>query len=329
MTVPKRVFVTRRIPEAGLALLRARKDVRMTLFPKDRAISRTELLKGVKGTDALLCLLTEKIDKGVLDAAGPQLKLVSNFAVGFDNVDVPACAARGVMVTNTPGVLTDAVAEHAFALMMAICRRVPESERFLRAGKYKGWGPLMLLGMELKGKTLGVLGLGRIGAGVAHRAAKGMGMKIMYYDVRRNEQFEKDYGATFGSVEAVMAASDVVSVHVPLLPTTRHLIDARKLALMKKSAYLINTSRGPIVDEKALVAVLKKKRIAGAALDVFENEPALAPGLAKLENVVLTPHTASATNEARDAMARLAAQAVLDVFDGKTPQYVVLPQKPS
>jgi glyoxylate reductase len=325
----KRVFVSRRIPEAGLELLRARKDVKMTLFPKDRAISRAELLKGVKGMDALLCLLTEKIDKGVLDAAGPQLKLVSNYAVGYDNVDVPTCASRGVMVTNTPGVLTDAVAEHAFALMMAICRRVPESDRFTRAGKYKGWGPLMLLGMELKGKTLGVLGLGRIGAGVAHRAAKGMGMKITYYDVRRNEQFEKDYGATYGTVEEVLATSDVVSVHVPLLPTTRHLIDAKKLALMKKTAYLVNTSRGPIVDEKALVAALRKKTIAGAALDVFENEPALAPGLAKLENVVLTPHTASATNEARDAMARLAAQAVLDVFDGKTPQYVVLPQKPS
>lgn len=327
MTAPKRVFVTRRIPEAGLSLLRARKDVRVTLFPKDRGISRTELLKGVKGIDALLCLLTEKIDKGVLDAAGPQLKLVSNYAVGFDNVNVPACASRGVMVTNTPGVLTDAVSEHAFALMMAICRRVPESDRFTRAGKYKGWGPLMLLGMELKGKTLGVLGLGRIGAGVAHRAARGMGMKIMYYDVRRNEQFEKDYGATFGTVEQVLSTSDVVSIHVPLLPTTRHLIDAKKLALMKKSAYLVNTSRGPIVDEKALVAALRKKAIAGAALDVFENEPALAPGLVKLDNVVLTPHTASATNEARDAMARLAAQAVLDVFDGKTPQYVVMPSK--
>ncbi len=329
MATTKRVFVTRRIPEAGLTLLRARKDVKVTLFPKDRAISRAELLKGVKGADALLCLLTEKIDKGVLDAAGPQLKLVSNYAVGYDNVDVPTCASRGVMVTNTPGVLTDAVAEHAFALMMAICRRVPESDRFTRAGKYKGWGPLMLLGMELKGKTLGILGLGRIGAGVAHRAAKGMGMKIAYYDVRRNEQFEKDYGATYGTVEEVLATSDVVSIHVPLLPTTRHLIDAKKLALMKKTAYLVNTSRGPIVDEKALVAALRKKTIAGAALDVFENEPALAPGLAKLENVVLTPHTASATNEARDAMARLAAQAVLDVFDGKTPQYVVLPQKPS
>jgi glyoxylate reductase len=325
MPVLRRVFVTRRIPDAGLDLLRARKDIRLTLFPLDRAINRAELLKGVKGVDALLCLLTEKIDKGVIDAAGSQLKIVSNYAVGFDNVDLAACAARNVTVTNTPGVLTDAVAEHAFALMMSICRRIPESDRFTRAGKYKGWGPLMLLGMELKGKTLGVLGLGRIGAGVAHRAAKGMGMNIMYYDVRRNEEFEKEYGATYGTVEEVLEESDVVSIHVPLLPATRHLINAERLALMKRTAYLINTSRGPIVDELALTEALARKRIAGAALDVFENEPALAPGLAKLENVVLTPHTASATVEARDAMATLAAQAILDVLDGKTPQNVVQP----
>lgn len=327
MPPKKRVFVTRRIPEAGLELLRVRKDVELTVYGKDTAIPRASLLKGVKGADAVLSLLTERIDDELLDAAGPQLRIVSNMAVGFDNVDIPACAKRGVMVSNTPGVLTDAVAEHAFALMLAICRRIPESDRFLRAGKYMGWGPLMLLGTELKGKTLGILGLGRIGAGVAHRAVRGMGMKVAYYDVRRNEQFEKDYGATFGTVEEVLAAADVVSVHVPLLPTTRHLIDAKKLLLMKKTAYLVNTSRGPIVDEKALVAALKKKVIAGAALDVFENEPALAPGLAKLENVVITPHTASATIEARSAMAKLAAQAVIDALDGKTPQYVVMPNK--
>jgi len=317
------VFVTRRIPEAGLALLKSRKDLTVRIYPGDRAIPRTELLKGVKGATAVLSLLTDKIDAKVLDTAGKQLKIVSNYAVGYDNLDLTALEERGVLATNTPGVLTDAVAEHAIALMFAAARRIPESDRFTRTGKYKGWGPLMLLGMQLKGKTLGILGLGRIGQGVAERAAKGLGMKIVYYDVRRDEAFEKSTGATFCTVEDLLKTSDIVSVHVPLLPTTRHLIGAKQFKMMKKTAILVNTSRGPIIDEKALVAALKSKKIAAAALDVFENEPALAPGLAKCENVILTPHTASATNEARDAMATMASQAILDAIDGKTPSNLV------
>jgi glyoxylate reductase len=320
MSTPFKVFVTRRLPDAGLDLLRARKDIELRVFEKDRVITRKELLAGVKGRHAVLALLTEKIDAELMDAAGPQLKLVSNYAVGFDNIDLDAAAERNVVVTNTPGVLTDAVAEHAVALMMSVCRRVPESDRFTRAGKYKSWEPMLLLGMQLKGKTLGVIGLGRIGSGVAERAAKGMGMKVLYNDMKRDENFEKDLGAVYASTEDVLRQADVVSIHVPLLPSTKHLIDAEKLALMKKTAYLINTSRGPIVDEKALVAALKAKTIAGAGLDVFENEPKLAPGLAKLDNVVLTPHTASATIEARSAMAELAAQAIIDVLDGRPPK---------
>lgn len=323
MNMPSKIFVTRRIPAAGIDLLRARPDVELVVHDDDKAIGRQALLDGVRGASGIFALLTEHIDDEVLDAAGPSLKVVANMAVGFDNIDLVACAARGVTVANTPGVLNDAVAEHTFALMMAVCRRICESDRFTRAGKYDGWGPLMLLGTELKGKTLGVIGLGRIGMGVAERAHRGMGMKVLYNDVKRNEQFEGELGAVYGTVEEVLKDADVVSLHVPLLPSTRHLIDAGKLAMMKKTAYLINTSRGPIVDEPALVEALRAGVIAGAALDVFENEPALAPGLAELENVVLTPHTASATVEARSAMARMAAQAIADVLDGKIPQNVV------
>ena len=319
-----RIFVTRRIPDAGLALLKSRKDVSLTVFPEDRAIPRAALIKGVKGASVIVSLLTDKIDGAVLDAAGPQLKVVANYAVGFDNIDLAACAKRGVKVVNTPGVLSNAVAEHTFALMMAVTRRIPEADKYLRAGKYKGWAPMGFLGMGLQGKTLGVIGLGRIGKGVVDRAARGMGMKIMYYDVKRDSAFEQEEpGTVYATIDAILRKADVISIHVPLLPSTHHLINAKKLALMKKTAYLINTSRGPIIDEKALVAALKKGRIAGAALDVFENEPALASGLAELPNVVLTPHIASATIGARSDMAQLAAQGALDVLDGKTPANMV------
>ncbi|MBI4457421.1 D-glycerate dehydrogenase [Candidatus Uhrbacteria bacterium] len=318
-----KIFVTRKIPAVGLDMLAGRAGLEVDVYQKDRVIPRRELLKRIRGCAGVLTLLTEKVDQEFLEAAGPQLKVVANMAVGYDNIDVHACKNAGVAVANTPGVLTDAVAEHAFALMMAIARRIVESDKFLRAGKYEAWGPLLLLGTQLKGKTLGVVGLGRIGAGVAERAAKGMGMKVLYNDVKRNEDFERSVGAEFAAVEDILRRSDFVSIHVPLLPATRHLVDAAKLAMMKPTAYLVNTSRGPIVDEKALVAALKSKRIAGAALDVFEFEPKLAPGLAKLDNVVITPHTASATFEARSAMAELAAQAILDALDGKTPKNLV------
>lgn len=317
-----RVFVTRRIPEEGLNLLRGKVD--LEVWKEDRVIPREELLKRVKGVDALLPLLTDKIDASVMDAAGPQLKIISNYAVGYDNIDVKAATERKIMVTNTPGVLTEAVAEHTFALLMAIARRIPESDRFTRAGKYKGWEPMLLLGTELQRKILGVVGLGRIGSRVAEMAAKGMGMKVIYHDPKRDEKFEKEFKAKFcKDLPDLLKEADFVSLHVPLLPATRHLIGEKELKAMKKTAYLINTSRGPVVDEEALVSALKKGWIKGAALDVYEKEPKLAPGLTKLENVVLAPHTASATIEARGAMARLAAQAILDVFAGKKPENLV------
>ncbi|HJV33230.1 MAG TPA: D-glycerate dehydrogenase [Patescibacteria group bacterium] len=316
-----KIFVTRKIPKVGIDLLKA-SGHQVRVWPKSAVIPRKELLKGAKGAEAVLSLLTDKIDDAFFDAAGRQLKIVANYAVGYDNFDLAAFKRRGVLAANTPGVLNGAVAEHAVALMFAVAKRIPESDRFTRAGKYKGWEPELLLGTELAGKTLGILGLGRIGAGVAKRA-KGMDMDVLYYDVKRNEAFEKELGAKYATVEELLGSADVVSLHVPLLPSTRHLIDAKRLKTMKRTAILVNTSRGPVIDEKALVAALKARRIGGAGLDVYENEPKLAPGLAKLPNVVLTPHTASATVETRDAMARLAAQAVLDALAGKTPTNLV------
>jgi glyoxylate reductase len=309
----------------GLKLLRRNKKIKLDVFSDDKVIPRRELLRRVKGCYAILPLLTDQIDEEVLDAAGPELKIVSNYAVGYDNIDVPACVDRGIVVTNTPGVLTDAVTEHTIALITSLARRIPESDRFTRAGKYRGWEPMLFLGTQLKGKTIGIVGLGRIGQEVAARAAGGLGMDIMYYDIARNRDFEQAYGARRGKLDAIVKEADVITLHVPLLASTHHLIDNRRLNMMKKEAYLINTSRGPIVDEAALVSALKKKRIAGAALDVFENEPKIAAGLTKLDNVILTPHTASATIETRSAMADMAAQAILDVLAGHQPKHIVKP----
>lgn len=317
-----KILLTRAIPEAGLSLLKARQDVELVVAPQDAVIPRKKLLAAAKGCHAILQMLTDKMDAELFDAAGPQLKIIANYAVGYDNIALQEAAKRGILIANTPGVLSNAVAEHTFALLLAAAKRITESDRFTRAGKYTGWAPMLLLGTELSGKTLGIIGLGRIGTSVATMAVA-LGMKVLYQDVRRDEAFEKAVGATPASFDDVLAKSDFVSIHVPLLPTTRHLIDTAALAKMKPTAYLINTSRGPIVDEAALVAALKAKRIAGAALDVYENEPKLAPGLAKLPNVVLTPHTASATIETRSEMAKLAAQAILDVLDGKMPPNLV------
>ena len=307
------VFVTRKIPGKALALLRRQAEVRV--YPHDRIIPRKELLIGVRWCDALLCLLTDKINRQVLKA-NPRLKIVANYAVGYDNIEVSYAKKKGIVITNTPGTLEHAVAEHAFALLLAAARNIPQADAFMRAGRYRRWEPLLFIGTELQGKILGIVGLGRIGAGVAQRAA-GMGMKVQYYDVRRNPEFEKKYQASYRSLKSLLLSADFVSLHVPLLPSTRHLIGTSELSWMKKSAYLINTSRGAVVDEKALVAALRRKQIAGAALDVYEREPKLTSGLTKLPNVILTPHIASATIEARTAMSELAARNILAVLQGK------------
>ena len=271
----------------------------------------------LKGADAVLSLLKVKIGAKEMKSAGFKLKVVSNYAVGVDNIDLDAARKSDVVVTNTPDVLTTAVANHTMALMYAVTRRIVEADKFVRQGKFKGWEPDLMLGMELQGKTLGLVGHGRIGCEVATKAQQALGMKVIYYDAFRDKKKEKKCGISFSTLSGLLKKADLVSLHVPLLPSTRHLIGAKELKMMKKTSYIVNTSRGPVINEKALVSALKRGVIAGAALDVFEKEPKLTSGLAKLDNVVLTPHIASATIEAREEMAVVAAKNIINVLEEK------------
>ncbi len=320
MRRPK-VLVTRRIPEEALRLLSSHFEV--DYRGKDTAIPRSEFLRKIKDKEGLLCVLTERVDQQLLDAA-PKLKIVSTYSVGFDHIDVPACTKKGVLATNTPGVLTETTADFTWALLLAAARRVVEGDTYMRAGRYKGWDPLMILGSDVHGKTLGVVGFGRIGQAVARRA-KGFAMNVLYYDVQRVfPEIEADLGARFAELKDLLRQSDFVSLHAALDARTRHLIDAKALASMKPSAYLINAARGPMVDEAALVKALKAGRLRGAALDVYEREPKMAAGLAKLPNVVLAPHLASASLETRLKMGMMAAQALVDALAlGKSPAHPV------
>ncbi|KKS44535.1 D-glycerate dehydrogenase [Candidatus Azambacteria bacterium RIFOXYD1_FULL_42_11] len=315
-----KIYVTRMVPQSGIEALKS-KGYEVAVNPEDRVLTKEELIGALKGQnyDALYCLLTDKVDSEVMDAFGPQLKIIANMAVGFDNIDTLEAKKRGIMVANTPGVLTDTVAEHAFALMLSIAHRIPESDKFARAGKYVGWAPMLLLGNDLSGKTLGVVGLGRIGSRVAHHAVSGFDMKVLYNDVNRNEEFEKEFNAIYLPLDDLLKQSDFISIHVPLLETTRHLINAEKLKLMKPAAYLVNTSRGPVIDEAALAIALANKTIKGAALDVFEFEPKITPELLLLDNVILTPHIASATEETRSKMSELAAANIIEALEGRNP----------
>jgi glyoxylate reductase len=320
-----KVYVTRMIPERGIKMLKE-KGYEVDISTKDGVLTKDELISALRAKpyEAVLCLLTDTIDKDVFNAAAPSAKIFSNYAVGFNNIDVPEARGRGIMITNTPGVLTETVAEHTFALILAIASRIVEADAFTRAGKYTGWAPLMFLGSDVSHKTLGILGAGRIGSRVAHHGKHGFDMNVIYYDVKRNEEIEKTTGASYRDTpEAVLKEADVVSIHVPLLDSTRHLINRDRLAMMKPTAYIVNTSRGPVVDEAALVLALKNNVIKGAALDVFENEPKLAPGLVELPNVVITPHIASATEETRSKMSEMAAQAIIDALEGRKPVNLV------
>lgn len=320
--MPK-VFVTYDIPGSGVKRLKD-KGYKVTQRKSRELISRKELLAGVKGMDGVFCMLTERIDDAVLKAAGKQLKIVANYAVGFDNVDLAAAKKRGIVVTNTPSdKVNEAVAEHTFALMMALARRIPEADLYAKAKKYSGWNPWLMTGTDLYGKVMGIIGAGRIGSAAARRAVKGFGMKLVYADTRKNEALEKELGAVWVNQQKLLEISDFVSLHVPLLPSTQHLISTAQFASMKKTAFLVNTARGPVVDEKALLRALKTKRIAGAALDVFECEPAIDCDvtdnleLKSFPNVILTPHIASATVEAREDMSRIAAENLIAVLSGK------------
>jgi glyoxylate reductase len=261
----------------------------------------------------------------VLDAAGPQCRIVANFAVGYNNFDLAAATERGVILTNTPGVLDDATATLAMTLLLACARRLVEADRFVRAKKWRGWAPLFFIGLDVDGKTLGIAGLGRIGRNVA-RKARAFDMKILYSDVRRDEAFERETGARHVDKETLLRESDFLSLHVPLLPETKHYIGARELRLMKPTAVLINASRGPVVDEKALVAALREKTIWGAGLDVFEDEPQLAPGLAELENVIVVPHIASGTIDTRRRMGEIAVRNIVQGLRGEAPETCVNPE---
>jgi len=289
----------------------------MEVNPEDRVFSREELLANVRGRDAVLCLLTDLIDGEVLDAARGA-KIFANYAVGYDNLDIPAATQRGIWLSNTPGVLTEATAEMAWALLFAVARRVVEADNWNRAGNFRGWGPLDFLGQGIGGKTLGIIGAGRIGQCFARRA-KGFEMTILYHSTRRKPDFEKECDAVFVDLDTLLCRSDFVSLHVPLLPETRHLLGEREFRLMKPSAILINTSRGPVVDEKALVEALRKKLIWAAGLDVYEREPEIEEGLKELDNVVLASHIGSATIEARTSMAMMAAQNIVSVLKGGKP----------
>ncbi|MGO1319579.1 MAG: 2-hydroxyacid dehydrogenase [Galactobacter sp.] len=310
-----KVVVTGRIPEPALASLRAHHEV--DAWDEPNAIPREELLHRAAGADAIATLLTEKVDAEFLDAAGPQLKVVANVAVGYDNIDVAACKDRGVQATNTPGVLTEATADIAFGLTLMATRRLAEGDRLIRSGASWKWGMFFLLGAGLQGKTFGVIGMGGIGRATARRA-KAFGMKIVYQSrSAQPAEVEQELDARRVDLDELLAISDVVSVHCPFTPQTHHLLGAKQFAAMKDSAYLINTARGPIVDEAALAVALRDGIIAGAGLDVYENEPLVEPGLLDLENVSLAPHLGSATVETRTAMANLAAQNVLAVLAGE------------
>ncbi len=318
----KNIFVTRRIPQPGLDML---KDFDMTMNPEDRVLTKDELIAGSKGRDGVLCLLTDPITAEIMDAL-PTVKIFANYAVGFNNIDVEAATKRKVAITNTPGVLTDTTADFAWTLLMAAGRRLVEADKFCRAGKFDGWGPMMLLGHDIHHKTLGIVGMGRIGQAVAQRA-RGFEMKVLYTDeVRLAPEREKELNATFTSLEQLLKESDFVSLHVPLMPSTKHLISRKQLGMMKPNAVLVNTSRGPVVDEKALVDALRSKVIFAAGLDVYEAEPALAPGLAELDNVIIPPHIASATTDTRTKMATMAAGNLVAFFKGERPPNIVNPE---
>lgn len=320
-----RVLVTRSFPGPGLSILHEQ-GYEVDLYEKDDVIARKELLKRVKGTDALLCLLTDKIDDEVMGAAGKSLKVIANYAVGFDNIDLVAAKKRGIIVTNTPvPEMTESVAEFTMTLLLSLCKRVCEADPFTRAGKYTGWSPNLFLGMDLKGKKLGIIGAGRIGTRVAEIARFGFGMSIIYTSRMPDPDLSTRLSAPFLPLDQVLQKADVISLHVPLTAETKHLISTEALSLMKKEAFLLNTSRGPVVDEKALLRALKTGRIAGAGLDVYEAEPAIDADpsdrleLRALPQVVMTPHIASATTQTREAMGRLAAANVVAVLSGEKP----------
>jgi glyoxylate reductase len=305
------VFITRMIPEAGLALLRKEAEVEVWSGPEDEAPSKREIIDGIKKADVLLCLVTEEIDRAVMEA-NPKLFGIADYAVGYNNVDVETATQLGIPVTNTPGVLTDTTADLTWALILSVARNIVQGHQYVKEGRFKIWRPSLLLGTDVsaggsgKPKTLGIVGFGRIGQAVFKRS-KGFNMRVLAYDPFQKEAIERTEGVAYRELSDLLRESDFITLHTSLSEKTHHLIGEKEFSMMKPTAYLINASRGPIMDEKALVKALREKRIAGAGLDVYENEPGLAPGLMECENVVLLPHLGSASRETRDKMATMAA----------------------
>jgi glyoxylate reductase len=319
--MPK-IFVTRKIPGDSLEKLKE-SGYEVSISDVDRPLTPEELLEGIKGADAILSLLTDKIDGDVMDAAGPQLKIISNYAVGFDNIDTAAAAKRGIIVTNTPSdEVNEAVAEHTWALILALARRVVEADEATRHGAYRGWEPDIFLGTSMIGKTLGIVGLGRIGSMVARRA-KGYNMTVLYNKHEPDLKAEQELGVKFVSMDELLEKSDFVTLHVPLTPETRHLMNKDAFAKMKKGSYLVNTARGSVVDERDLITALAEAKLAGAALDVFDNEPNISPEIINNQRVITTPHIASATWEARLKMGEQAVSAIINTLGGTKPQNMV------
>ena len=311
-----KVLVTGIIPEEVMNLIQSEHEVEAN--EEDRPIERERLLRAINDKDGLLCMITDTIDAALLERA-PRLKMIANYGVGFNNIDLEAATKKSILVSNTPGVLTDATADTTFALILATARRVAEGDRQTRQGEFRFWAPFHFLGHEVSGKTLGIIGMGRIGRAVVNRA-RGFNMNILYYDSHPLEASEeKSLGVKFVDMDTLISTADFISLHVPLTDETHHLINHQTFTKMKPTAYLINTSRGPVVDEKALVESLQKGKIAGAGLDVYENEPDLTLGLAELSNVVLLPHVGSATIETRTKMAQLAAENLLAGLRGERP----------
>lgn len=319
-----KVFITYKIPGPGIDMLKERFTV--DLYEGEEFLTKEEMMHKVEDVDAIITQLRDSIDREFIDR-GKNLKIIANYAVGYNNIDVAYATQKSIYVTHTPGVLTEATADLTWALILSVVRRVVESDKFVREGKFIGWKPELLLGYDLYGKTIGIVGMGRIGQAVARRAL-GFGMKVIYHNRHKlPEEIEKKYNATYSDLDTLFKVSDIVSLHTPLTGDTYHLVDKSRLELMKPTAFLINTSRGQVIDEEALLEVLKNERIKGAGLDVYENEPIITPGLLDLKNVVLTPHTGSATRETRENMGIMVAENVIKALNNEIPPNLVPEQK--
>jgi len=320
----KKVFVTYRIPECGLKLLR--KEFEVMVNEEDKLLTRQEILEKPKDAEGIVTLLADRIDRGIIDEL-KNLKVIANYAVGYNNIDVEYATKKGIMVTNTPGVLTETTADLTWALILAVARRIVEADNFIREKKFEGWRPQLLLGDDVYGRTLGIIGFGRIGQAVARRA-KGFDMKILYYSRKRvDETLEKVLNASFVPLEQLLKESDFITIHTPLTKETYHLIDEKEFSMMKETAYLINTSRGAVINERELVKALRSGKLKGAALDVFENEPEVTLELLKMKNVILTPHIGSASESTRNKMSMMVAENVIKALKGQTPPNLVPEQR--